>query len=679
MGRLQSVRESWSEVTQTLKADKNALKDFLRFSSGMYKLPFHDAALIYHQNPKATKVADLKTWNRLGRLVNKGESSIAVFGDGDKCRHYFDISQTNGKREPAVWHLTNEVAEDLTESINKKYGKSCKTLAETIAAMSVDNIKSYLPDMQRNTEMMKLSDKDITEYQRSVVSATRYMVSARCELDSGMKIRGSLNLNAADICRDNKDFIRFCDLANKSAKDTLLELEREIIKILKLKREKKHERTELSPKPDGTDIIGNAVHRRPDRIGTPEKSDRAVGHDVAGVDENGVSVGGDGTHNDVPVANHSEGNRHNGGAPSGGTGQPVQKTEPPSAGVSGNSEVGERTAALDGEPADGGNLSASGIKTFPFFIGDTVEVEGRDFQIEKIDAEWGEITLRDLKLVIISRVMKIEDFTALYAPKNETPSLSVSMPEVIINNEPVTVTDLPPLTDEKAIFAILRYDKALLAKREDIAEFFRNTGDSSARTDFIRNAYDSGEVNFYTRNINGGYEKTESGLKIWENRLDGERAKESVLSWNLVQSLVADMTEQDIYLDKLKIDMLFTEPVKTEQLTLFGEPEPALSREDEIIAEELLNIEHYKKVSIQEFFRDSRSIPDCAKALKNEIGKGIRDGSHPDVNMVMTDGRGMRIVLNEGDDINISWNNAAKRVAELIDRGAFLPEAGLEV
>ncbi len=207
MGRLQSVRESWSEVTQTLKADKNALKDFLRFSSGMYKLPFHDAALIYHQNPKATKVADLKTWNRLGRLVNKGESSIAVFGDGDKCRHYFDISQTNGKREPAVWHLTNEVAEDLTESINKKYGKSCKTLAETIAAMSVDNIKSYLPDMQRNTEMMKLSDKDITEYQRSVVSATRYMVSARCELDSGMKIRGSLNLNAADICRDNKDFI----------------------------------------------------------------------------------------------------------------------------------------------------------------------------------------------------------------------------------------------------------------------------------------------------------------------------------------------------------------------------------------------------------------------------------------------------------------------------------------
>ena len=81
MSRLQTVRENWTEITTKLLRDKQELAHFLRFSAKMYKQSFSDAVLIYQQNPSATKVATLETWNKLGRLVNKGEHSIAVFGE----------------------------------------------------------------------------------------------------------------------------------------------------------------------------------------------------------------------------------------------------------------------------------------------------------------------------------------------------------------------------------------------------------------------------------------------------------------------------------------------------------------------------------------------------------------------------------------------------------------------
>ena len=96
MSRLQTVRENWTEITTKLLRDKQELAHFLRFSAKMYKQSFSDAVLIYQQNPSATKVATLETWNKLGRLVNKGEHSIAVFGEDSKCKHLFDVSQTNG-------------------------------------------------------------------------------------------------------------------------------------------------------------------------------------------------------------------------------------------------------------------------------------------------------------------------------------------------------------------------------------------------------------------------------------------------------------------------------------------------------------------------------------------------------------------------------------------------------
>lgn len=125
--------KNWSKIIGWLHSDKQEFAQFLRFSAGMYKRIFSDTALIYHQNPNATKVATLETWNKLGRLVNKGEHSIAVFGEDSKAKHLFDIFQTNGKRVPELWKLTEDLSAELTAVINKKYGRDCKNIQENIA------------------------------------------------------------------------------------------------------------------------------------------------------------------------------------------------------------------------------------------------------------------------------------------------------------------------------------------------------------------------------------------------------------------------------------------------------------------------------------------------------------------------------------------------------------------
>lgn len=352
MSRLQTVRENWTEITTKLLRDKQELAHFLRFSAKMYKQSFSDAVLIYQQNPNATKVATLETWNRLGRLVNKGEHSIAVFGEDSKCKHLFDISQTNGKRVPELWKLTEDLFADLTAVINEKYGKDCKNIKETIAAVAVDNIKSRLPDMQYAVGQMKLSEKDITAYQQSVVSAVRFVIANRCELDSEMKISGGINLNAADMFKDSRDLIRFCNIVNQSAKDTLLEMKREIVNILKQRRERSND---IQIKFDRTVSSRNPVHTELQRTGASEKADRQVGQNVAGVGENGVSQRGSDIRDGGSLEHNTEGNRQRSGETLSGDGRTVSTAEPPSDSVQRDTDLGENKSADDRTQDNGGN------------------------------------------------------------------------------------------------------------------------------------------------------------------------------------------------------------------------------------------------------------------------------------------------------------------------------------
>ena len=480
MSRLQTVRENWTDITTKLLRDKQELAHFLRFSAKMYKQSFSDAVLIYQQNPNATKVATLETWNKLGRLVNKGEHSIAVFGEDSKCKHLFDISQTNGKRVPELWKLTEDLSSDLTAVINEKYGKDCQNIQETIAAVAVDNIKSRLPDMQYAVGQMKLSEKDITAYQQSVVSAVRFVITNRCELDSDMKISGGINLNAADMFKDSRDLIRFCNIVNQSAKDALLEMEREIVNILKQRRERSND----------IQIKSDRVQRDTDLGENKSADDRTQDNGGNRVQAQNVVV-----QSLIDRFLHADFNRR-----------------------------------LDSYETAGMVFMDYADTAF-----DPVQFFDR-FHSDRFSDTHAEEIRNIIKAAMQSRE---------YVPE----PVSEEEP-VIVNNEVVETTELPPLLDQNIINGIMKHDRFFKVKRDEIAEFFKENEDYDKRCEFIKSVFRMEEyTELDVNDVRAGYKAEADGLTVWEGSYLS-RTKESKLSWDLVQSFTADLIDKGKYLDE---------------------------------------------------------------------------------------------------------------------------------
>lgn len=242
------VAEHWRDVTNQLMADKNEFVKYLKFASGIYKYGFTDAALIYHQNPSASKVADIKVWNSIGRLVNKGENGIMVFGKDNKCHYLFDITQTNGRKEPAIWRINADLSERLVSSLNQKQNTSYQNLNEAIAASCASNIK-LLRDDDYSDIYEVLSDSQKQAYNRTVMSATRYIISNRCLLNSDdVHLDTTLNLDGMSLIKSKQDFVQFCSLVQDAAKNTLLSFEHELFNIMRnIKAEKTRVQEENNP------------------------------------------------------------------------------------------------------------------------------------------------------------------------------------------------------------------------------------------------------------------------------------------------------------------------------------------------------------------------------------------------------------------------------------------------
>lgn len=109
--------------------------EFMKFVAGFHSYSFQNRLLIWAQNPKATIVGGMKTWNKKGRKVKKGEKALTIYApctvkkeeeneEGEKVEKYyvtghyrtvpvFDISQTEGPEIP------NIEPKDLKGKVNK--------------------------------------------------------------------------------------------------------------------------------------------------------------------------------------------------------------------------------------------------------------------------------------------------------------------------------------------------------------------------------------------------------------------------------------------------------------------------------------------------------------------------------------------------------------------------------
>jgi uncharacterized protein YqiB (DUF1249 family) len=168
--------------------DEQAWKDFLTFHARIYKHSFNNAVLIYAQRPEATLVADMKLWNRrIGRWINRGSKSIAVFDDQSpqqKLKYLFDIEDTHGEPHtvPKVWNLNTILESEVIKNLKTK------SLGEWTERRTQEIILSYQEDIQKELEQeirkSKLSALPlqgvINQFMDTLIDSIEFMTLSRC-------------------------------------------------------------------------------------------------------------------------------------------------------------------------------------------------------------------------------------------------------------------------------------------------------------------------------------------------------------------------------------------------------------------------------------------------------------------------------------------------------------------
>lgn len=77
------ILEMASQTARNIASNADRYTDFLITAANNYKYSFKEQLLIHAQKPDATACAEIDTWNKLGRWVNKGTKGIALLIDRD--------------------------------------------------------------------------------------------------------------------------------------------------------------------------------------------------------------------------------------------------------------------------------------------------------------------------------------------------------------------------------------------------------------------------------------------------------------------------------------------------------------------------------------------------------------------------------------------------------------------
>lgn len=227
------VKQAWFEINEHLRNNKQDYIEYLKFSAKMYKQPYSDAVLVFQQDRNATKIAEYKKWGRLGRYVRRGSHGVAVFGKNHTCRYLYDVTQTGGKELPEMWTLTDRNTPELLNTLNNRYNINAGSVKECIEAMTANSINSapIAESVQNAISQMGLDAKQAEVYRHSLDSVVQFVVSQRCNLSGKIDLYADVDVSALDLIKNARDMILFSRAVQHAAKDTLFEIEKEVIAI----------------------------------------------------------------------------------------------------------------------------------------------------------------------------------------------------------------------------------------------------------------------------------------------------------------------------------------------------------------------------------------------------------------------------------------------------------------
>ena len=661
--RFQEITEVYrQEIAALARADRWTA--FLRSACRNYKLPFEEQVLVHAQRPDATAVLEIERWNRqFGRWVNKGATGIAVF-DRDypgrtRLKYYFDISDTHESRlsRPVpLWQVSAEQEPDVIEALENRFGTldDKGTLEEAIVSAmenaAADNMTDYLDDLQdcRNNSLLEeLDELNLSVlYRRLLENSTAYMLMCRCGLEP-------------DAYFDPDDFSEVFNFNTPETLNALGVATRDIAEsglsaiALTVRSRQKQIRT-IAQAPENEYPIDKQ---------TEPQTERSEKHGTDIHDEGRLSAAGSAAAagaGNSPWEIRPAAPEVSEGAPEGAVHEPA--------------DIGQAERASGGDRPDGAaarGANGDGDGTGRGRDGGTEsrrpnEMGGADERSEKRRRGNG-AGGADLQL-------------------NTEPEEADSAEE--------TPSELPAFLDEKKIFAIIENrNDDLIYKKAQIELFFRSHPDEAERAEYLRSAYQDRFTEIIADGARLGYRPQENGLLMWEGAYLS-RTSESVFSWKLVAGFTAQLIDRREYYINTEIKPFV--PMGSQQLTLFDMPAfdqpdgtpvaPLFSHPklpQQIIDEALCvgaNDEHSRLIICAYFMKNK---PDNAAFLQRHYGENGA-GFYFDGEKVSLwyDAEGMRIARgNTAQRSNatlISWEEAAKRIRELLELGRYMPQSELD-
>ena len=661
--RFQEITELYrQEIAALARADRWTA--FLRSACRNYKLPFEEQVLVHAQRPDATAVLEIERWNRqFGRWVNKGATGIAVF-DRDypgrtRLKYYFDISDTHESRlsRPVpLWQVPAEQEPDVIEALENRFGALDdkgtleKAIVSAMENAAADNMTDYLDDLQNcrdNSLLEELDELNLSVlYRRLLENSTAYMLMCRCGLEP-------------DEYFDPEDFSEVFNFNTPETMNALGVATRDIAE-------------------SGLRAIARTVQSRQKQIRTvaPPAETAYPIHEQTNPQAERSEKHGHDLHDEgrLPAA---------GSAAAAGAGDSPWEIRPaapevsertPEGAVHESADIGQAERASGGDRPDG--AAARGTDGDGDGSG-----RGRDGGAESRRPD--------------------EVGGADEQPEKRRRGDSAGGADLQLNTEPEEAdsaeeepSELPAFLDEKKIFAIIENrNDDLIYKKAQIELFFRSHPDEAERAEYLRSAYQDRFTEILADGARLGYRPQKNGLLMWEGAYLS-RTSETVFSWGLVAGFTAQLIDKREYYVNTEIKPFV--PMESQQLTLFDMPAfdqpedtpvaPLFSHPklpQQIMDEALCvgaNDEHSRLIICAYFMKDK---PDNAAFLQKhygENGAGFYFGGEKV--SLWYDAEGMRIArgttAQRSNATLISWEEAAKRIRELLELGRYMPQSELD-
>lgn len=666
------ITELYQRTVAGLSAPQ-AWQNFLTTACRNFRLPFDEQVLVYAQRPDATAVLTIEGangWNqRFGRWVNRGATGIAVF-DGEsngrsRLKYYFDISDTHESRfsRPVpLWAMRPEFEPAIIETLENNFGELDNQFDLANALLSAaknaveDNMADYLSELHHYKEdsfLEELDDLNIeVEYRRALENSIGYMLLTRCGIAPAFYFTD-------DDFRDVTDFNTPETLnALGTATGDIGQMCLSVISRTALTMQKQAQRQNGTFAPDPNIRYSEAEKKTtiPERSDFDERTDIHDGKRIPSAEPSAAPGAGNAPW-EIRIASQDISEA----TPQSDLHQPADLRE---------AEPAPNGDRADGTLPDGADHNADG------------ESRGRDGEPESQRSD--EVDRVD------------EQYPALGGGDNPERTDLQLTPEETVTNE-ADSAELPAFLDEKLIMAIIaNKDDDLKYKKQQIELYFSIHPDETERAEYLKSAYQDRYTEIIVDGVRIGYRPQENGLLMWEGAYLS-RTSESVFSWAVVTEWTAGLIEKKEYFINTRIT-----PPKSQdgqQLSLFdfsdfnapqeetGQlrfmPRPQLSQQ---IIDEALCVgsnEEHSRLIICAYFMKDHPLEDNASFLAEHYGENgagfyVNDRQYA----IWYNADGIRVASGDsaqGRNITlVTWEQAAKRIRELLDLGRYLPKSELD-